>query len=739
MKPITYRNNTLRRQPLITSTLLLGSLVVGMAPSTSNAMSRYIQLDVAADKLGALFHGKMLSQAFCPQVFSCQGGAGPNGECAAEKEVWIDHLEMGPAVSFQTSGSDEPQQLDDTISVEAPMLQFAQPVKVVTKTRACIEDPTCNTETTLIQTPLILDVFAKDGQICAKIDPSDNPLLAPSLPADMLQPICADLDLGDTGGSFTNGLEVKALGLSPSADLSRVAFRFELGTDVADPTDIGSRQSDWDTFYDGNHGAGAGLGQFSMFLTERLLREGIGSMLSGVESTDTFIIDAGPDVTWDSFGGPAGKINGQFDAHAVVDECINDIGLSPVDIGLPLSVDGASNSIDVSGTLSWDVSDWDLLVCAMTTGAFDPIASTIIFGVLENAASNLSPDGISLPGGCQSTGDTTFDCSIPVDLPALSLGSGSGVGILDLTGGTAFPQGLALTGDINLILNAEWSPLVMSSGDVGYGIYGGCSSLHTGFEGQIHLSGYGPVCNITQNEDKYNVYNVSTPQGWMPKTIDLDFYPGMAVCDAPDCVPATNLFWDDPYDLIVTAYTAAGAKSIRIPAPDQPTQEQAEKMAFELIEAKVDCMALQTGMFGIPGMYDPHWDIDPPWYDLVMFDDRGELQYVGELEIIEVFGNVLDAETERGALNTRGVTLDLQVQAVITTRSFGNMEVMFNAPLVTDLVPTYDRSGNLTRLDIAEVAQARIDMSRLTDELPSGTTLDLKLDSKSLAIVAATR
>ncbi len=728
---------------LLKGGLLLGCLAAGATPAPAQAMSRFVQLQVAAETLGELLHQRLLQEPMCPSVISCDDPNAPAGSCLAADEVWLDHIAFNDGWFFQ-AGSDETIQIDADMSLEAEVLQFVQPVTIQTRTRACIEDPSCNTFKNTYGPSLLLNVFADKGQICAQVTGFNIQAMDQYLPESVKDPLCAAMDLGDAGGLLGEGSETRAVGISPTADLSKIAFRFEMGgatspNNPEDTVDAANRLADWESFYAGNHGVASTPESFTLFITQRLLKEGIGGMLSGIDDSDELKIDAGPWVSWDAAGGPSGKLTGEFDAHAEIGACLNDISLSPVLIDLPLSVDPATESIDVAGSISWDVSDWDLFLCAVTTGFFDPIASSILFGVLEDGASGMTPGDIDFPDACESTGDTTFSCNFPVSLPILRLGAGAiAFASLDITGSSATSGGLMLKGTATPHVLLQQTSVALSASSVSYGLYGGCNDLHGGYEGSVRISGFGKVCDITVSEDKLKVYGVHAAQalGPMPATVDIVLYPGMGECSAPDCIPATNLFWDNPYGLRVTAYTSAGAKSIYIDPPVQATSDEVFETAIERIDAKVGCMSLETGLFGIPGMYDPHWDIDPPNYDLVTFDDRGNPSEIGKVTVIDVFGKLGNITDERGGLNTRGVEMGLLLPAVIETRSFGNMEVELELELTSDLLATYDREGRLSRLDLSNGVSIEQDLSRYTDELPRGSMMNLSLEQTQLAIVA---
>ena len=87
---------------------------------------------------------------------------------------------------------------------------------------------------------------------------------------------------------------------------------------------------------------------------------------------------------------------------------------------------------------------------------------------------------------------------------------------------------------------------------------------------------------------------------------------------APDFLQKYWNWQPAPYPCQLLIRTGAGARSILIDAPvkGDPNSLQDDLM-FERIMCKVAGMIEQTGFLGIPGKFDPHWHVDPPWEALV--------------------------------------------------------------------------------------------------------------------------
>lgn len=738
----------MRSRSLVTGALsALGLFAALPAEATT---SRFAELQVSSTSLRDLLNARFRENPSCPTNFAC--GA---SQCI------LDHIDMPNTGTFAVSGSDQKAVTPD-ITTTVPRVFYRQPMQIFTTSEACATTAGCAPvmQNTTLSTRMFIQNKPGDAtrkQLCA--DPTSLSPAITGFDVNLLPTVCDDLDFGGLSALVGDAYQLFGAELSLAANAARIGIRLEMG----DPDWLGNpggvmgqaitairtaRRTEWNTFLGGTLGPSQAGSQWSAVFSDSLLEGSlarrIGNSLAGRPELE---VTRNPSGDWSPIFGIDGAVNINMAARASVPVC-PDVDIDPISFYMPLEVDAVNNQITIDGLIDWDLSDWDVFVCGALGSFLGPSGLMIGEIVAAAIASGLTPSDfgeVAVPPECDYDGEHAIHCAFPLNLPIISTGAGSSFTTLDLAGATPMADGLVVFGDALLTSRAPSTAFVTAQQNISYGIYGSCSSMHTGYEGSITLNGGARICS-SQITDPKGVYNVGTiaNNSLANQTIPLsfpDFSSQYCPANNPNCAQTPyQQFVAAPYPLKVTVRTTGGIKTVSVPAPAIATPAQEQATATNLILQKANCMARSTGLFGIPGLYDPRWDIDPP-YDAGYPATRivnGLSQSVGTVTISSPTVELLSVATDLGGRLGRGSQLLYRGTAVITAN-----RVLYRIPLNVQIATTFGltRSLDLRTQTLANTGriQARVDLSRGLPLALAGTAFTLDIPAGAARIIGTTR
>ncbi|MEL6546777.1 MAG: hypothetical protein AAFQ82_19275, partial [Myxococcota bacterium] len=258
-------------------------------------------------------------------------------------------------------------------------------------------------------------------------------------------------------------------------------------------------------------------------------------------------------------------------------------------------------------------------------------------------------------------------------------------------------------------------------GGISYGVHGGCNSLRVGYGGSATIQGAAPLCDVTVLSNPLEVYelqefepapgNVMTAGIKFP-TIKSTLCPvGNGVytsCTPPDMSPLDH-FWLNPEPLVVRVNTRSGRRTFEVKPPNQASAQDLFYAQMEAMAAKIECMAPQTGFLGIPGMYDPRWDIDPPPFLTLMQQLGREQVKVGVVHLEEVRAGFTQAPVAAtGAMSLERTRVTIEAFATVDSE-YG----AFTVPVSFEVAMAFEveafEDGELQLLQVSD-AVAKVDL-----------------------------
>ncbi len=666
--------------------------------SPALAAADALELQLPADKVLPLLADRARAGVTCFAPFQAFG-----------TDIYVDHLEFPSPPTLRRSPALKPVTINSSLTFNGHPLQIVLPVQAFLKTKTALEDPNVPQEQYLSSptASVILDLAVGPNgsgqqQLCATpsaIEPSvlGGPELLSALQQQMGTP-CFPLTLDGLDDILDGKVAQTGQAISANAALDRLAIRLEF--DHPTPS-----LSSWQSFVDsGTLSSGAGSGFALIFdkaLLARVLRSRFNDELNDPQLT---VESPGLQTQWSPYGLPA--LNVFFNAQMDIVGCANTIGAHPVNIGMGFGLNGAGDAVTLNGQVSWDLVDSDVALCALTwgliSGHWGILLDGAVLGVIGGITSNLSFPGDNLPAQCSQGANNSFSCGFPLVLPSLAAGGGSALHTdLKATALQMVGSGLVISGTATLGGYTRAAPRAqITAGPVQYGIHGGCSSLHTGFEGSFVATGAGKVCETMQVKgDPLGVFVIQGLSQVYAAPWDKDVLFGFG---------DTAAYAASPYAAKVTARTSGGGRTVKLGPVQMPTAAEQFEISNEFIQAKVNCMAKQTGLFGIPGKFDPRWHVDPP-VDLVGTIRTYDPRYAGvvakvtlENVVAETLGRTTrplgltrfnlaeqdvrlsaTAVVSYGRLGTQKVPVSTVVRGTLVASEIGRTEIIltkFSAP-----------------------------------------------------------
>lgn len=728
---------------------LLAAAAAFGSPVVAHALTGNVaEVHLDASIMTALLKGKLATVQPCRQAVPCQNPGGG-------QTCYIDHIELAGASQWTRPAEGVTVNVDDTVSVLTSPVRLLQPVQIYTRTEACIQDPDCPTNQydRVLQFAAYVDLTTDGSQVCGAVTGTFPPL-PPAMISAVSGAACAPLDLGSLDGLLGDDFDPAGVGISYDSGADRLGVRFEFVRSNLTAAQIaaksGWRTTEWSTFLGGQLAPDTNQGEFSVFLSDTLFEDIMRRRFaSSLADNDKLSLLGAVHANWVHWMGPAGALQVSFEGDLDIDECPNTIGVDPVSIQMGLSFNDAEDALDISGEISWDLVDSDVLLCGLAYGGFISPFVPITTMIASIVASSTSPeeDDLAVPGDCHTTSSTTFACRYPVNLPDIMLQ----VGILTrlrLDGAIALPGGLSLYGHTVSTIAAGTPHLALGGDAITYGLHGGCNSMHAGYEGAVRATGVGNICHVEISDDPRGVYDLrdTTAENWLPENWDVLFprIGSAQSCPADRfgstaCAPgeATQLetFFANPYPMLVTVWATGGARTVRLPAPPPLTPEMQQAVLMEKLKAFAICNAPQTGWMGIPGMYDPNWDIDPPPYDIVMNDWRGRSVVIGQATLHDV-AVMPSAPLTRadGVVRTENVALALTGSVAVDLGRSGQFSVPLAASLNSGLIAERFADGTFAGLTLAREASTQVSLGAGLPAAFAGAAFSLVLQPGDLAL-----
>jgi hypothetical protein len=696
------RRRRRRTSGLLSACLTASSLAVATVATASNIA----EFQLEASRVLSRIRAEAASHEFCIEPFACPIG---QGNCL------VDHLEFPDAATLRhRPGAPVSVVVSPAITVVTNPVQAVVPITVFLKELDCAEDPQC-ADAVPVPIDLVLDLSGASGSLCVSIGG-----IEPTFPG--VDSVVFDLqsNVGTVclGGSLTDALKpllgsghtVTGGGVSANAAGTRIALRTEF--------DNGSSQAEWNSFFGGTIAPAAPQKNWSVFLDQAFLRSvAVEQSSAAISAADGVTLDGTPSSSWlPAVPGFSIQASGDKD----VDDCA-------VDVAFDLTLDGSftlgSTSLDMHIAADAETSTWDAFWC-FASNPFPKsdvvqLFTSLLYEILTAEDLQISSEG--LPPSCETNG-TDIDCSFPLNLP-------TGFTVDTLAGNSA---GLVLAGTAPVTP----APQPVSAPDIDltpitYGVYGGCNSLHFGFEGDVFVSGPGKLCAAYVLSDPLQLFDVDAPASGSLLPVDMPLF-------------FVNDF-GSPYFALGGAYapdlairTSRGARALSIPKVKLPSKNDQQAAVFGMLLAKLNCMASHPKR----GLADfvPNWE-DPGWGARVwpgqVMTREGRPEDVS-VSLSDQVIRLLPIERYRigkgGKLELPQQAAVLMATATLEGERLGRVEVPVEIPMMLDLSGRLQKSGKL-QLELVHAATvaARIEGADLPGSI-AALSFSMELPSKAFKI-----
>jgi hypothetical protein len=677
----------IRRNPLAATLLLTGIVTVTATPAFAAGT---VEAQVAATSLlpllGAAITGSIPSSAaelgptanldLCLDSIPCPDG---NGTCM------VDHVQLtGGGVLEQV-----PVDASQTIPKGAALALL--PVTVALARQACFGEAGCPGVSPMAAS-LEVDLFAKDGQLCAKhvgFEPNPFGWSGPS------PDVCLPMDLSGAVRSIIGpGAKVTGQSVAVNSALDRVALRLEYAG--------GGGSAAWSSFVTGSLAPGATTSGWSVFVDEGSIRSHVAATFAEAFKKEGLFVEK----TWSKWKAALSPhVEVSVAAEVPVPAC-PDIGVD-VNVEMALSLAPGGTAVALNGSFSKNVDNGDVLACVLLGGPpTDPTVVTtnlLLAGVL---AAGFEPESPS--GSMCSVSGSNVSCSAPFPLPAL------------LAADTLFgvSSGLVVGGPLPVL------PMISGAGAPNinvtmptFGIYGSCPNIGAGFVGNVAAAGEGRICDAFVKNDPASYFHVDVPEGKaLPAEMSWHFN------------DQEQSYFSSPFTPRVVVRTSRGIASATAGWVKAPSNADVQSKTAEAKGMNAACPkpAKPHGMSDfIPNWEDPNWGSFSA--TVVMEDWNG----VGQVKLT----NVRLRMPARNARSQSKVAQNLVLTADALVSAGGR--VAFKVPVqlaVRALVQTSRgaRATTVTRIAAPSVTEVHLASASLPRSvggvsfaltLPLGTTL----------------
>ncbi len=638
-------------------TTLLAALVA--LPSTASA---WVEVQLDTEVLGSSFRGPLIEYA--SQI--CKTPIDVPFLCPPGETCFIDHLDV-PATVFERAGAAEAQEIDARLpTLTAPPIVVSQAVGLHLKTATCIDGLACDADDNISATLTIrysltvtgggtiqpklcatrLGVFAGQTPVPPELIPDDiDDLLPPSKCTTLVVPPIPGRDRVGQGITLAaDKLVIRFEYLTPWQNAIVDAGPTEEDTSPwpSPPGAIGttfetietSRVAAWSAFLGGAALPTSSTEALDMVIARSLMEglvkdktdKSLNAAAEPIGGGISVVVDKLSHVEWTAYDDqntltPGGFLTATGELAIDIDVCPL-VGVSVhVDMG-PLTKD-ASGNLSMTATTTIDVDQAALVFCMGIMEALMPdavgiisnvdttIAALVVTAWLENGGLSQSPGA-----GCTAVPNdpSVSICTSPVPQTIVAFaGINVNTGIAELVANPSHPN-------LATILQPAWGVwLPTFDAELDPFLYGlsGCPPKPD-HDSELRTYTSGSVCAVEIDSNPYGVYKL------LPSIPELTCDQGCpvgAICDTGRCrypgdqVQAVEFPWADPapfyaddHPLTVRVWTNTGIETLTVGPPEEPDMEETSEQAGKF----VDCFTLASGLFGIPGLDDPRWIVDPP-------------------------------------------------------------------------------------------------------------------------------
>lgn len=746
---MTSRTTERSKQARLLAGLCLAGGVCAASPAAAGPWGRYRELqvddavfaDVVTDVIDRL------GGTFCATTMPCIGNE--NETCVLER---VRSATPG-YFSYGTQGTVE---LDGGLSVSGPEILYTLSIELDQMTLACANDPGCVPDNcssypaclppgsfATHSVPVSFELSTSGSEVCLAVHEIAFGAVDPSLLSEVGMPdkFCFGSELGAVD-QLMQPLLPGATAITWDNVQNLVAVRTDYlppnGTNSAIDAD---RTQAFTTFVNGTAAGGAPSQDWNILLSGTALAESLEENLRNTLNTESKLrLQQGGSVG--SMFLP-GIVTASADADAYTNSFCDWVDISPLWISMSPSLSSNAQQLEIHSEIGWSVNGWDVTACILSNPIgflLAPISVPIGLAVANNQGPSNVPSfgNLSCAEVEPQSGDTALDCTASV--PQLSTSIAGGTLSFALTGDMHTFEGWRLYGNLNSqgvgVSNGPWE----AHGGIGFGVSGGCSSLHIGYHGSATLDGPVQLCDVDIMENPHGVYDIGEfePAPGNIRVAELTF-PTILSTLCPNgngsyssCPPGQSeldAFWQNPQPFEVRLTTTHGMRTFAVPAPEQATSDDYWAAQMELINAKIICMSPQTGFLGIPGMFDPEWMIDPPPFMTLTRDAGRRIEQLGIVQLtgIEVGFDGSPIETT-GAMSLDAVTVVVQATALVDAGETYEVPVTFETEMAFEVEAFRDGTAHftqvtdsLTDIDLSARLPRSLDGAGFTALLPAGT------------------
>jgi hypothetical protein len=482
-------------------------------------------------------------------------------------------------------------------------------------------------------------------ELCLTVSDITSPLQIPQLLTALAQfkiqleaagPTCVPFDIGgmiSLLGPVQSQNAVIAAQVDASGNVLAVGFRIEIGNQPAET------QSGWQKFTANfqNTLAAEGPDWNILIDPQSMVNLALGELQSGLSKLAGYTPSGPVTGAWVTPGAfNEGQIAFSNSGNFAVSECPNAIGVT---ISGTIDLQLAGSSLVEDLFIDWDLNDGDVFVCGLSYGGpigalvgtlIAPGIGTIIGAVVGSIvgpiviaifATVLSNDktlqGNFTAPGCAVTDKHHAVCTTSLALPPVDFGNGVRAA-LTVSNMVGQANGLLLGGTMAITpVGDPFFNISQPATSEAIGITGQCFEFQQGYSFSVALTGSdgppsGPTTAVygTPSQpqiqilgDAYNLYGyVADPDltDWLPITLNFAFN-----------VPQDSPYFASPYQPTLYVRTTSGAWSVALPKLEAYTAADVQTIDKGILSADISCNKEAAGWLGSPGVYNPHWTVDP--------------------------------------------------------------------------------------------------------------------------------
>lgn len=692
-----------------------------------------------------------MGSSFCAATMPCINNS--NETCVLEqiRSTGQSYFNYGPSTQVN---------LDGGLIATGNEVLFHTSVELDLMTQACAHDPSCvpanctNYPSCLPpgahsthQVPVSFKLKTKGAEVCLELHEILYGAYSPSLLTNVGVPseFCFGGELGAVDALIAP-LQSGASAITWDANQGLVAIRSDFLPPAGTNSAIDAqRLQAFNAFLSGTATPGVPGQDWNMVISGGALAKSMEHNLVNTIASQSKLKPKSGGSTGSSYF--LGAAVGSADAEAYTGSFCDWVDISPLWVSSQPSLASGGQQVDIHVEIGWDVNDWDVAKCILSNplGAIlAPISIPIGLAVANSQGlpNNIPSFGqLTCVDGNASSGKEAVDCTASV--PAISTSVGGGTVNFDINGDVHSLFGWNLFGSVQ----TQFAPVATSnwnlSAGISYGVQGGCNSLSLGYGGSATLSGPVQVCDMQKVENPHGVYDIG-PFEVAPgnvKTAELTF-PTIISTLCPNgngsyskCPPGQSeldAFWNNPEPFVLRFTTKRGIRTFAIPAPAQASPQSELQAQILLQAAKIDCMSLQTGFLGIPGMFDPRWMIDPPPIENLIRVSQfrgGRTQILGAVQLTNIEVGFLEPPVALdGSLSLDAVSVIVEATAVVDAGRSYEVPVSFQVEMGFEAQAWEDGVLELTQVtdaladvDLASALPREFAGASYTANLPAGT------------------